>query len=87
MSAEMIPLLQAVTATAAFANGLFFLRFWRDSRDRFFGWFGVSFWMLALSWFLLAVFNPEGDPRAYVYAIRLVAFLLLILAILDKNRR
>jgi hypothetical protein len=82
----IIPFLQTVSATAAVAAGLFFFRFWRESRDRLFAFFGAAFWMLAVSWALLALINPSDETRPYVYAIRLVAFLLMIVGMVDKNR-
>jgi len=82
----IIPFLQTVSATAAVAAGLFFFRFWRESRDRLFAFFGAAFWVLAVSWVLLALINPSDETRPYVYAIRLVAFLLLIVGMIDKNR-
>jgi hypothetical protein len=83
----IIPFLQTVSATAAAAAGLFFFRFWRESRDRLFAFFGAAFWVLALSWALLALIDPSDETRPYVYAIRLVAFLLMIAGMVDKNRR
>jgi hypothetical protein len=82
----IIPFLQTVSATAAVAAGLFFFRFWRESRDRLFAFFGAAFWVLAVSWVLLALINPTAETRPYVYAIRLLAFLLLIVGMIDKNR-
>jgi len=86
MTAEHIAVVQAVTATAAFANGLFFFRFWRQSRDALFAYFGAAFWLLAASWTLLAFFSPHGDALSDIYAIRLVAFLLMIAGMIAKNR-
>jgi hypothetical protein len=82
----IIPFLQTVSATGAFVAGLFFFRFWRESRERLFAFFGAAFWVLALSWVLLAVINPSDETRPYIYAIRLVAFLLIIVGMIDKNR-
>jgi hypothetical protein len=82
----LIPFLQTVSATAALAAGLFFLRFWRDSRDRLFAFFGAAFFVLAVSWALLALINPSDETRPYVYAIRLIAFALMIIGMVDKNR-
>jgi hypothetical protein len=86
MRLAIIPFLQTVSATAAAAAGLFFFRFWRESRDRLFAFFGAAFWVLALSWALLALIDPSDETRPYVYAIRLVAFLLMIVGMVDKNR-
>ncbi len=86
MKPDSIVFLQAVAATGAFVAGLFFFRFWRDSGDRLFGFFGTAFWLLALSWTLLGWYSPTDETRPYIYAIRLVAFLLIIGGMIDKNR-
>jgi hypothetical protein len=78
--------LQAVSATGAWTAGLFFLRFWRESRDPLFAFFGAAFWLLSLSWVLLALTDPAEDARPYIYAIRLLAFVLIIAAMVIKNR-
>lgn len=87
MSPDHLAFLQGISATGAFVGGLFFLRFWRESHDRLFAFFGAAFWLLALSWALLGLFSPTEETRPYIYAIRLVAFLLLIGGIVDKNRQ
>lgn len=66
--------------------GFFFLRYWYVQRDRFFLWFMVAFWALGVGWGIHLVYlTSEAGPL--VYAARLVAFLLIIVAIVDKNRR
>ena len=65
--------------------GVYLLRFWRKTRDRLFVMFAASFWILGLNWFLLA-FAKREEPNTALYAIRLVAFGLILLAIADKNR-
>ena len=86
MSPDYLAVLQGVSATGAWIGGLFFFRFWRESHDRLFAFFGAAFWLLALSWALLGLFSPTEETRPYIYAIRLLAFLLLIGGIVDKNR-
>ena len=86
MTAQVVVFLQAFTAAGALVAGALFLRFWRDTRDRLFAFFGAAFLMLSLSWTLLGLFSPTAETRPYIYAIRLVAFLLIIAAIVDKNR-
>jgi hypothetical protein len=86
VSPELVPFLQAVAATTAWLNGLFFMRFWRESRDVLFMLFGAAFWLLALSWAALSVLSPDHETRVYIYGIRLLAFLLIIVAIIQKNR-
>ena len=75
-----------IAAGGALAVGLYFLRLWRETRDRFFVLFGAAFWLLALNWGVLVWVAPESEHRHYFYLFRLAAFLLIILAIVDKNR-
>jgi hypothetical protein len=86
VNSEIIVALQAVSATCAASAGLFFYGFWQDTRDRLFLLFGWAFWLLALSWGLLALGDPADEARPYIYAIRLLAFALIIAATIDKNR-
>lgn len=85
MTADVAIFLQAVAATAAFINGVFFYRYWRESHDRLFWFFSLAFALLALSWTLLALFSPTQEARPYLHAVRLVAFLLIITGIVRKN--
>jgi len=86
MTTELVAALQVMAATAGWIAGLFFLRFWRETGDRLFVFFAGAFWCLALSWILLALLDPTDETRPYAYAIRLVAFGLIIVATVDKNR-
>lgn len=71
---------------ACFVAGLFFLRFWRSTRDRFFALFALSFWLLALERIILVTLDPIDETRTFVYLIRSMAFAVIVMAILDKNR-
>jgi hypothetical protein len=86
MTSQLVVFVQGICAAAAWAVGLLFFRFWYDGRDRLFAFFAVGFWLLSASWALLAVENPSAEAQPYIYGIRLVAFLLIIVAIIDKNR-
>jgi uncharacterized membrane protein HdeD (DUF308 family) len=77
--------LTGVIAATSLTAGLFFLRFWRDTRDGFFLAFAASFTVEGLSR-IVAVFLPrpnEGSP--WYYLVRLLAFLLILFAIVRKN--
>jgi len=74
-------------AMAAWAAGLFFLRFWRQTGDRLFAYFAGAFWILSVNWVVLAVIAPAAEERHYFYLLRLAAFILIIVAIVDKNRQ
>jgi MFS family permease len=86
MRSNVVVFLQGICAASAWAAGLFFLRFWYESRDRLFAFFGIAFWMMATSWALLGLISPTEERRPYIYGLRLVAFLLIIAAMVDKNR-
>ncbi len=66
--------------------GLFFLRFWRKTRDRFFAFFAASFWLMALHRLVMLMLRENREYVVTVYLIRLLAFVLILVAIVDKNR-
>ena len=73
-------------AMSCWVAGVFFLRFWRDSRDRLFVFFFLAFWTLGLNWLGLMLYEAP-ETRHFVYALRLVAFSLIMIGVIDKNRR
>ncbi|HUI60921.1 MAG TPA: DUF5985 family protein [Steroidobacteraceae bacterium] len=74
-------------AMAHLVAALLLANFWRVSRDRLFLYFAFAFATMALNWIGVALIVPAQEPRHYVYLIRLFAFLLLIIGIVEKNRR
>jgi len=72
---------------ACFTAALLLLRFWRLTRDRLFLFFALGFCVFAANWMALAIVNPVTESRHYIFLLRLAAFLLIILGIIDKNRR
>jgi hypothetical protein len=74
------------TAMACWIAMIFFLRFWRDTGDPLFGMFAAAFFLLGLARFGLALSHnlPEGDT--YLYWLRLAAYVIILIAIVDKNR-
>ena len=82
LNAVMLGAIAMASATAA----LFFLRFWRQTRDRLFALFALAFFVLAVNrvgLVLIARHEVRGD---YLYWVRFLAFGLILLAIADKNR-
>lgn len=84
----MSQVLSGIIIAGYAAAGLFFLRFWRDTRDRLFAIFATSFWLLCAQRVLLVIEpgNASGENTAYLYLVRLLAFVLLLVGIVDKNR-
>jgi hypothetical protein len=82
----MQEMLIGAIAVASFVVGLFFFRFWRSTHDRFFLWFALSFWIEAGNRIALGVLQgSELEPVFYL--LRVVAYGLIVLAILEKNRK
>lgn len=74
-----------VIATSSLTAGVFFLKFWRKTRDSLFLAFGLAFVIEGLNRcaFLTLAKPNEGNP--YIYTVRLLSFLLILGAILYKN--
>jgi hypothetical protein len=87
MSDTLNHFMQGGCCVASWAIGLFFLRFWRVSRDRLFLFFVAAFWAFALNWVGLVAVEATDETRHWFYVVRLAAFLLLAVGIVDKNRR
>jgi hypothetical protein len=79
-------LLLGALAMGTLVCGLIFLRLWRDGRDRFFLFFALSFLVQAVNRVVLSLepFPNEGNPLHYW--VRFLAYVLILLAIVDKNR-
>lgn len=65
--------------------GLFFLRFWRRTKDGLFVAFALAFWLLALNQAFLGLAGDANPNQSWEFLPSLGAFGLLILAILIKN--
>jgi len=75
-------------ATASAVVALFFLKFWRKTGDRLFGMFAVAFLLLGITRLGLAFSQVTAvEGHTYWYWVRLAAFVLILIAIIDKNRR
>jgi hypothetical protein len=79
--------LNAIAATSSLFAGVLFLRFWRETLDRLFAWFAIAFWMFTVNCALLALVNANDETRVYAYLPRLAGFVLILVAIAQRNRR
>jgi hypothetical protein len=78
--------LLGIIVTASLTAALFFLKFWRNTRDPLFLSFALAFSIEGLNriGFLFIERPNEGSPAIYV--VRLLAYLLILSAIIRKNR-
>ena len=83
----MINLIYGALFAAYSVAGLFFLRFWVTTRDRLFALFALAFGILAAQRAALAMTHSFVEDQSLFYLLRLLAFVIIIVAILDKNRR
>ena len=74
-----------VIATSSLAAGLFFLKFWRRTRDGFFLAFAASFIIEGLNRSALLFMDKPNEGSPWIYLIRLLSLLLILGAILHKN--
>jgi len=64
---------------------LFFLRFWRRTRDGLFAIFSAAFVLLALNQALAILLELGREELGWVYLLRIAAFTLIIFGIIRKN--
>jgi hypothetical protein len=74
----------AVTLGYLVASG-FFMRFWRKTNDRLFLAFGLAFLLLALNQTLAQWLGAADERLGYTYLLRVLGFVLILIAIIDKN--
>lgn len=86
MGASTNVILWSMTAMACYGVAVCFARFWRQTTDRLFGFFALAFALFGTNTLLLAAINPTHESRHLVYLLRLAAFLVIIVAVIDKNR-
>ena len=80
------PILVGVIACASLVAALFFLRFWTHTRDRFFLFFALSFAIEGVNRIVLYLVVGLAEDAPVYYMVRLVAYGLIVAAIVDKNR-
>ena len=78
-------MLLGAIALGFFVIALFFLRFWREGRDRFFLLFSLSFCVEGCNRIALALTPRPNEGTPTIYLVRLAALLLILVAIMDKN--
>ncbi|MFL6673698.1 MAG: DUF5985 family protein [Massilia sp.] len=78
-------ILTGAIAMGSFVIALFFLRFWRTTGDRFFLYFSLSFLIEGLHRIYFALNNDGGEDSPLHYLIRLLAYGLILWAIVEKN--
>jgi uncharacterized membrane protein HdeD (DUF308 family) len=78
--------LLGVIATCSIFAGIFFLRYWRDTRDSLFLNFALAFIIEGINRTVMMFYAHPNEASPWVYLVRSCAFLLIVAAIVKKNR-
>jgi peptidoglycan/LPS O-acetylase OafA/YrhL len=81
----MIEYLSGAVTLGYLVATLFFLRFWRRTGDRLFFAFAIAFGLLALNQALAQWIGAADERVGYTYLLRVLGFVLILGAIVDKN--
>jgi hypothetical protein len=79
-------MLMGAIAVGWLVVGLFFFRFWHHTRDRFFLYFALSFWIEAANRVVLGVLAGSDESDPVIYGVRVISYGLILMAIWQKNR-
>lgn len=82
---DFVDFLSGAITLGFFMAAAFFLRFWRRTHDRLFLAFAAAFTLLALNQILAAFFGAGNELTPYTYVLRVLGFVLILFAIVDKN--
>ena len=82
----MNQLMLGAIGMASFVIGLFFLRFWKKTLDRFFLFFAIAFSLEALNRTVLGLNYGASENEPIHYIVRLRSFVSILIAIIAKNR-
>ncbi|MGH9516562.1 MAG: DUF5985 family protein [Terriglobales bacterium] len=77
--------LLGVIAALSFTAGLFFVRFWRETRDSFFWAFALFFMVEGVNRVALLFMSRPNEGSPWIYVVRLATLLIILAAILHKN--
>lgn len=82
-----VPFIHGAVSMGCALVAVRFHRWWRASDDRLFAFFAAAFAILSADYALLGLLTDASEYRASVFAIRLAGFVVLLIGIIDKNRR
>lgn len=83
----MIEFLSGAVTLGFLVAAAFFLRFWRKTSERLFLAFAIAFALFALNQALASALTVVSEPWSLIYALRVIGFLVILGAIVDKNLR
>lgn len=79
--------LLGVIATASVTAAAFFWKFWKQTHDVLFLAFSAAFLVEGINRVCVLLLERPNEGHPFIYIVRFLAFLLILLAIANKNRR
>lgn len=83
----MIDFLSGACTLGFVVAAMYFVRFWRRTGERLFSSFAVAFVLLALNQVAVTAFADADERNGYSYVLRVLGFVLILYAIVEKNMR
>jgi len=81
----VIPFLSGALTLSFLIASMYFVRFWRRTGDRLFLAFAFAFALFALNQFVVFLLGATDERTLYAYILRVIGFVLILSAIVDKN--
>jgi uncharacterized membrane protein YidH (DUF202 family) len=81
----VIDFLSGAVTLAYVVATLYFVHFWRRTSDRLFLAFALAFALLALNQVTVFTLGVDDERYNYAYILRVLGFVLILVAIIDKN--
>jgi hypothetical protein len=81
----MVEFLSGAVTLAYVVASMYFIHFWKRTADRLFLAFGLAFALLALNQVGVFLMGVDDERYNYMYILRVLGFVLILLAIVDKN--
>ena len=81
----MIEFLAGALTLAYVIASIYFVHFWRRTADRLFLAFALAFALLAMNQVTVFALGVADERHNYAYILRVLGFVLILLAIVDKN--
>lgn len=81
----MIDFLAGAVTLSFILAGVFFLRFWKRTKDRLFLHFAIAFWLFALNQIATFILGMAHERVGYTYILRVAGYVIILVAIVEKN--
>jgi uncharacterized membrane protein HdeD (DUF308 family) len=78
--------LLGIIVACSLTAGAFFIKFWRQTRDTLFLAFAASFIVEGLNRTMILFVDEPNLGHPVIYLVRLLSYLLILIAIINKNR-